>query len=501
MATFIPDKFLTIEEYELVLSSISNPTHRLQCLLMGDSGLRVTEVCTLRWSDIDVKKKVVRVDSLKSRDKEKIRKLPMSSRLYDALVDYVQKKGREGMYLFGGDKPISRGAVNKWMKELSLRHPEIPADLHPHMLRHTFATNLRVNGAEIEDIQNALGHERVDTTMIYAHADLEQLRQRIEMSTPRPSFWASLRSTLFPTTPTRLNLPAAITPDLVGRDSEVKQIERLIAQGTSVVVVGPIGVGKSFLIDSLSFNRPVLELDDTRNLKQSLANCLIHLLGSKEAAAALIYKTSDRDALQVKVSKESVPNLCKLLTDVTERKEYVLKIGQVDDVTPSAVKALELLKDHFVLLTTSRTVKMSAASFLWNFEKVELKPLARVDSLRLFHRLTHDLPMKGTEWIQNKVFDTSEGNPRMIVELAERIRSEEYVDAYVVDGLCNNYLGRQTREIDISPLLLLGFGGLIIFKYLGREAGEQGITFIGSAVMVVALFARYFLRVGKRKSL
>lgn len=89
----------------------------------------------------------------------------------------------------------------------------------------------------------------------------------------------------------------------------------------------------------------------------------------------------------------------------------------------------------------------------------------------------------------------------MIVELAERIRREPVVDAYVVDEICNSYLGRQTREIDISPFLLMALGGLIVYKYIGRETGEQGLTFIGGIAMVVVMFGRYLFRGAKRKSL
>ena len=500
------EKFLTIEEYELALSRIENPTHRTQFLLMGDAGLRVTEVCELRWTDIDVRKKLVAVDSLKKREgNEKVRKIPMSGRLYEAFAAMVAKKGKATGFVFGGKEAIGRGAINKWLKELCAKHPDLP-HIHPHMLRHTFATNLRVQGAELEDIKDALGHEKLDTSLIYAHADREKLRLMIEASTPRPSFWVRLRTRLFPAVRATINLPAAITPDLVGRDTEAKQLEKLITQGVSVVVVGGIGVGKSFLIDSLSFGRKVLEMDDTKDFKKSLANCLVHLLGSKEAVAELIYGTTDPEALRVKVTKESIPNLCKLLTDACDRKDYVLKIGDIDSVTPTVVRALELLKGHFVILTTSRAVKMSNTSFLWDFEKIEVKPLPRVDSLRLFHRLTDDLQLHSRadgsiEWIQNKIYDTSEGNPRMIVELAERIRREPVIDAYVVDEICNSYLGRQTREIDASPFLLLAFGGLIVLKYIGRETGEQGLTFVGSAIMVLVMFGRYFFRGAKRKAL
>ncbi len=190
-------------------------------------------------------------------------------------------------------------------------------------------------------------------------------------------------------------------------------------------------------------------MENTKDFKKSLANCLLFLLETKEAVARLAFSTDDPDALRVKVRKESVPNLCKLLSMACDRKTVILKIGEINSVTPSVVRALEILKDHFIILTTSRAVKMSAGSFLWDFEKVELKPLSRIDSLRLFHRLTDDLQLTELTWIQNKVFDTSEGNPRMLVELAERIRREPVINASVVDELCNSYLGRQTQEIDV----------------------------------------------------
>ncbi|OIN61213.1 tyrosine-type recombinase/integrase [Arsenicibacter rosenii] len=137
-------EFLTTEENETALSRISNPTHRVQWLLMADAGLRVTEVCTLRWTDIDVRKKVIKVRSLKKRSDrqtedsdgprtgvkagpQKTREIPMSARLYQALTDFVQKKGKGSGYVFPGNsdpaKPITRIAVNKWMKELATENP------------------------------------------------------------------------------------------------------------------------------------------------------------------------------------------------------------------------------------------------------------------------------------------------------------------------------------------------------------------------------------------
>lgn len=141
-------------------------------------------------------------------------------------------------------------------------------------------------------------------------------------------------------------------------------------------------------------------------------------------------------------------------TDACDRNGNILKIGEIDSVTPSIVRALELLKDHFVILIPSRSVKMSSASFMWDFEKFTVKPLVRVDSLGLFHRLSDDILLTQVEWIQNKVYDISEENPRMISEQTERIRRKPVVAAFVVVQICNSYLGRQTKKIDVSPYWL-----------------------------------------------
>lgn len=497
------DKFLTLEESEKLLSKTTNPRHRTMILLMLDAGLRVSEMTNLRWADCDFKRKRLKVRSLKKRTEES-REIPMSERLYAAFAKMVEKRGREARgYIFEGNvegKPISRVAINKMLKEISDNAPELP-HVHPHMLRHTFATALRANGADLEDVKDLLGHEKVDTTFIYAHADREKLRTAINATAPRPSFLQRMKEKLFPSKTPHVNL---ITPDrnfLVGRDEEIKLIERHLSKGISVIVTGPIGIGKSHLIDSLQFKKKVLEIDDAKEFKTSIAGALLHIFQDKEAIREMIYGPTSPDALRQKVSRESLISLCQLLINTTEKNEYILRINDLDHITPTVTKALETLKDHFIIITTARSIKMNHSAFLWNFEKIELKPLNRPDSLRLFHRLIKDFEIQNLEWVQNKVHDTAAGNPRMIVELAERLTKEPVINAEIADEVCNTYLGKQTQEIDLSPYLLVAFGSLMVLRYIGRENGEKGLQLIGGTVMVLMLFARFFFSRTRRKSM
>jgi hypothetical protein len=89
----------------------------------------------------------------------------------------------------------------------------------------------------------------------------------------------------------------------------------------------------------------------------------------------------------------------------------------------------------------------------------------------------------------------------MIVELSERLTKEPTINAEIADEVCNTYIGKQTREIDLSPYLLVAFGSLMILRYVGRESGEKGLQLIGGSVMVLMLFARFFFSRTRRKSI
>jgi integrase/recombinase XerD len=496
-------EYCTQEETEKILQVIKNPKHRAQILLMNDAGLRVSEVCELRWSELDFRKKTVKVQSLKKRGKEEIRYIPMSTRLYQSFAELVEKKGKEQKFIFTNAKgeAIKRNAITMLFRRIEAKSPEIQ-NIHPHKLRHTFATNLRAAGAEIEDIKDLLGHRKLDTTMIYAHADPTHLRNLIESSQPKPTFFQRLKSRFLHRSQGQINIVSHDPKLLIGRADEVRHIEKQLNKGVSLLIVGEIGVGKSHIINNLKFEKKVLELDDVKDFKKSVTAILLYLFqGDKDAAAELIFNKSDRSAIETKISRESVINLCQLLKQITEKNEYILKIGDIDQITPSVVKALEVLKEHFQIITTARSVKIPNTTFMWDFEKIEIKPLTREDSLRLFHRLTDTFQIDNLEFVRNRIYDTSEGNPRIIVELSERIGKESYINGQIVDEICLGYLGRQVKEIDMSLYLFLIFGSLVILRQIGREANEESIRFIGSCIMIVLLFARFLFNATRRRAI
>jgi len=500
-------EFCTREEIAVILQTAKNIKHKTQILLLGDAGLRVSEMRVLKWKCFDFRNRVLTVKSLKKRGSEKSRAIPISDRLYDSLVELMEKHKPESKddFLFPSPsdktKPIGRSAVNNMFGKIKEERPEV-GRIYPHKLRHTFATNLRAADADLADVKDLLGHESLSTTLIYAHADTSKLRAKINASKPALTWKQKLRNKIFGVQRKHVNWLNFDTSQLVGREIEARKITDLINKNISVVVVGKTGIGKSELVNSLRFDRKVLEVEDCKEFKKALANILLYLFnGDKESVLQLFYPDTDPAKLSVQLNKESVPAICRLLMQLTKPHEYILKIGDIENITPSVVKALEILKDHFVILTTARVVKMQSAGFIWNFERVELENLSRANSLRLTHYLIQDLEPEDSEYTRNKVWDISEGNPRMIQELCGRFRKEPILDKETVSDICSNYIGKQTQEIDMSIYLFIIFGALTLLRYLGRETHNPSLRFIGGVAMIVLMFGRYFFNSAKRKSI
>lgn len=493
----------TQNQLTIILNEVENEKHRLIILLMYDAGLRVSEVLNITWSNVHFRQKYIEVESLKKRGESVKRKIPISNRLSTAFTDYYSTKDVKppiSSYVFTNPqgKKMYRTAVNNMLKRLQHENPAL-GNLHPHKLRHSFATNLRAHGAELVDIKDLLGHNKIDTSLIYAHHSTEKLKALIEASEPKQSFWSRLFNKIKRTKTINLILPDKIP--IVGREVEIKRINDLLNKKISILITGKAGTGKKYILNNLSFNQKTLIIDDCKDFKKSLINILLHLLESKSAVAELLYNTSDYSKLTIRIQKESISAISKAIMDSTQKHEFILVISDIDSITDSSMKALKTLKEHFIILTAARNIKIKQADFLWDFEKIELKNLQRKDALKLTYTLTSMLDVEDKQFLLNKIFDTSNGNPRMITEISERISKEAIITNEVIEELCNGYLGRQAQEIDVSMILLLIFGSLAGLKYIGRESGDSGLQFIGGMIMIILLFARYFFNFSKRKYL
>ena len=150
--------------------------------LMYSSGLRVSEICSLKIEDISFEEKCLKIKGKGNRE----RIVPINDRALDILQRYIQtsrvimvkgKKTSELFLNFRGDK-ISRVGIWKIVKE-TMKKSDIDKNVYPHTLRHSFATHLIQHGADLRSVQRMLGHSDITTTEIYIHVDSSHLKKQI----------------------------------------------------------------------------------------------------------------------------------------------------------------------------------------------------------------------------------------------------------------------------------------------------------------------------------
>ena len=185
---------LSVEEIDRLIASIDlskreGQRNRAIIETLYSCGLRVSEACNLKLSDLYLNEGFIKVEGKGSKQ----RLVPISERAIAEIMDYMTdraeiaiKPGHED-YLFVSThfkKRLSRITMFHIIKVLA-EEAGIKKTISPHTFRHSFATHLLEGGANLRVIQSMLGHEDIGTTEIYTHIDAQRLRSEIIDHHPR----------------------------------------------------------------------------------------------------------------------------------------------------------------------------------------------------------------------------------------------------------------------------------------------------------------------------
>lgn len=183
--------FFYEEEMEKLFKTLddgkkTNIRDRVILELLYATGIRVSELVHIQMSDIDLNYAFVKV--LGKGNKERI--VPFGEYCQSAIVDYIEQFRRQ-MHLDHNflivnmrGKPITERGVRYALNEIVKRTQGV-YHIHPHKLRHTFATHLLNQGADMRSVQSLLGHESLSTTSQYTHVTKDQLRKVYLSAHPR----------------------------------------------------------------------------------------------------------------------------------------------------------------------------------------------------------------------------------------------------------------------------------------------------------------------------
>ena len=145
------------------------------------TGIRLAELINIKISDIDFPNQLIKV--LGKRNKERL--IPLAASMMEELGSFIEKN-KKNQFLFtnlGGKKLYAKlvyRIVNKYIGEISSVNKK-----SPHILRHTFATHMLNNGADINAIKELLGHANLSATQVYTHNTIEKLKTVYKQAHPR----------------------------------------------------------------------------------------------------------------------------------------------------------------------------------------------------------------------------------------------------------------------------------------------------------------------------
>jgi len=177
----LPD-VISVEEIEKLVNIIpekgfKGKRDRALIELLYSSGLRVSEIINLKINEIDLKNGYLKCFGKGSKE----RIVPFGSFAKDLLIEYIEERDKNNinsdlLFVTKKGKKIVRQEINNILNRYA-KKSKLKKKIHPHMLRHSFATHLLERGADLRSVQELLGHVDISTTQIYTHLTKEHLRE------------------------------------------------------------------------------------------------------------------------------------------------------------------------------------------------------------------------------------------------------------------------------------------------------------------------------------
>jgi site-specific recombinase XerD len=178
LATKIPH-FISVDEALAILQTFKtfpknpkNQTIQLLFLLLYGAGLRVSEACQLKWESVNLARRELRILG----KGQKMRVIAFPTMLQNALAEL---RGTQREVYIWGAQPLQVRTAYNYIRLVGQRGG-LSKPIHPHALRHSFATHLLNDGADLRIIQEMLGHASLNATEKYTHVSISKLSETME---------------------------------------------------------------------------------------------------------------------------------------------------------------------------------------------------------------------------------------------------------------------------------------------------------------------------------
>ena len=455
--------FLTAKEMEKLVSSVRKDRHRLGIALMSYGGLRVSEMCNLKISDINIARGFMKVTGKGNKQ----RFVPLTGKLQSMVEQFLNKHGADlttESLLLGRSRANWHYVVKKYSREILCRD-----DVHCHTLRHSYATALYEKGVQLERISQLLGHSRLDTTMIYSHISLSHKRDAVRvLDDRRTNFMRFITSSL-----RRIpELKVQSYGSLIGREKELEEIHKHIEAKRSAIVYGSKGAGKSAILKSLESS---IYIDE---YKKKIT--LIYIILHPKNLPRDLYKEAEKQ-----LKKCTIDDLIEQLHLVKPEKPVI--IDDITDLSRADRKVIAKLSRSILIITS--TCRHSDTKLFPTF--VEVKPLQRYNKRQVLSDMIQMNDQKEKEAVIDDIIHTAGDN----IKEAAYIVSQMQLGKKSEEITSNE---RESNQMSIAPFLLVVV--LFFAAWVLKSYTTSAVAFSYALLIVFRLvFMRYLFMPANRR--
>ena len=555
-------KTLTIDELDALLAVPKNTRDQAYLEAMAGCGLRVSEICHLKLDQVHWSSDTPSLRFTGKGSKERI--VPMNLAVQDALRTWLDVRGsNHSAYVFcnlrtGGrlSRKTVWAALQRYARKAGLR------PVHPHMLRHAFGTGLADRNVPVERIRELMGHSSIQTSQIYITVSTEQKRQAVDRLDRRHKLvrWISKQRNRSYRFFGRSSSPRVTFTrgETVGRQAELKQLQDNVTRGIDTLLIGPVGTGKSHLLNRVE-GEQLIRLPGLTPPRQALITIAEELFRKGEFQVSPEGGETDRgrvprvdgsdgngepqeligaegsstergeitddppdpapgsvpgpvaeqsqppeeeapepdfEAFKKQHTRTSVRGWTQLICDAVEKDAWTLVVDDLSDLTTSTGRLIDRLADKFRVVAGLHEVKKPYEKHFWKFERIEIGHLPPADARRLIRQASVGVEIEDARLLETHLLQKTNGNPRAILESVERLRKEPAVTRHAVREL--THTGAQ-QQFDMTPIVVIPIIGIMAFRFIARGLGDMDFYLFAGVGSALAMGIRFFLFRSSRK--
>ena len=482
--------YLTINETQALLKEVSDPRDKAIITKFLTTGLFVNELLELKLEDIDLETKTLKIAGNRKRE------ISLNEQAYEALVSWTKTRVETPTpYLFitqkGKVQNLSVRGIDKLIHKYSKR-AGFKRKINAKLLRNTFAVNLFSKDISIKEAGDILGISDFESIKRYQVAakdpSLKKELPGLEHTDTRP-MPTKILSKIFPLKPKktkskspRITITANPEEVIFGRDSVTNDIEASLKKTQSILIVGPLGIGKTHLLKYLTNKEPSrIFVSMPCSIKDLFTKICDSLnpdwqtdLGSRASTKAIF------DYIQTKAETRS---------DLP-----VLVIDNLHKFRGADLESILTLLKNFTVLGSAEELVGKYKQLWWKFKVLNLNPLTEDSSRSLIHYLTQNISISDYDLLETKLLNLANGYPSSIVDMTKQLSYRNVVTRSDVRGLYHE-AGVQYRDWTFALIVLWGLVLMSRFIALGSHSFEGYILAgIGTSVLVVVRFFVFRMR-------